>query len=139
MNNRKAEFIMTIIGASLGALGVLITAPMLLMIMFVATTSSSGMMSSRTMMHGDDLLGLVFGGGLIVISLLLAIVACLFGFIAAFKLKKGNSVKAWSIALIVIGALCFFSYGWITGVLFLISGIMSLTKLSSDRNSFDDF
>ncbi|EUJ17229.1 DUF4064 domain-containing protein [Listeria aquatica] len=136
MNNRKPEFVMTIIGASLAALGILITGPLLLLILFAATASSMDQM----MMSSDDIIGITFGAGFIGLSLVLAIAACVFGFIAAFKMKNGTpAIKGWSIALIVIGALCIFSYGWITGILFLISGIMSLVKVSNEKNHFESF
>ncbi|RDX02646.1 hypothetical protein [Listeria kieliensis] len=136
MNNRKSEFVMTIIGASLAAFGILITGPLLILFLFAATASTMDHM----MMSNDDIIGFTFGIGFIALSLILAIAACVFGFIAAFKMKKGTmAIKGWSIALIVVGALCIFSYGWITGILFLISGIMSLVKASNEKNQFDSF
>ncbi len=127
---------MTIIGASLAAFGILITGPLLIFFLFAATASSVDHM----MMSNDDIIGFTFGIGFIALSLILAIAACVFGFIAAFKMKKGTmAIKGWSIALIVVGALCIFSYGWITGILFLISGIMSLVKASNEKNQFDSF
>ncbi|WP_088809541.1 MULTISPECIES: hypothetical protein [Listeria] len=131
MINRKAEFIMSIIGASLAALGVFIMGGFSIIMLFAASVDP--------VVTRDDFIDMSFGIGFIALSLLLAIAACVFGFIAAFKLKNGVSVKGWSIVLIVIGGISFFSYGFVTGVLFLISGIMSLAKLSSEKNQFDSF
>lgn len=132
MNNRKAEFILGIIGSSLAAVGILFTG-MITLLMVLATSADHGMMTQ------DDIIGISFGIGFVGLNLLLAIVSCVFGFIASFKLKSGVNVKGWSILLIVIGALCFFSYGFVTGVLFLIAGIMSVSKRQSEKNQFDSF
>ncbi len=131
MINRKAEFIMSIIGASLATLGVFIMGGLSIVMIFLASFDQT--------MTRDDFIGMSFSVVFVVLNLLLALVACIFGFIAAFKLKNGASVKGWSIVLIVIGGICFLSYGFFTGVLFLISGIMSLAKLSSEKNQFDSF
>ncbi|EMG27791.1 hypothetical protein X560_1361 [Listeria fleischmannii 1991] len=132
MNNRKAEFILGIIGSSLAAVGVLLTG-IITMFVVLATSADHGMMTQ------DEIIGISFSIGFIGLNLLLALVSCVFGFIASFKLKNGVNVKGWSILLIVIGALCFFSYGFITGVLFLIAGIMSVSKRQSEKNQFDSF
>lgn len=132
MNNRKAEFILGIVGSSLAAVGILFTG-MITLLMVLATFADHGMMTQ------DDIIGISFGIGFVGLNLLLAIVSCVFGFIASFKLKSGVNVKGWSILLIVIGALCFFSYGFVTGVLFLIAGIMSISKRQSEKNQFDSF
>lgn len=132
MNNRKAEFILGIVGSSLAAVGILFTG-MITLLMVLATSADHGMMTQ------DDIIGISFGIGFVGLNLLLAIVSCVFGFIASFKLKSGVNVKGWSILLIVIGALCFFSYGFITGVLFLIAGIMSVSKRQSEKNQFASF
>lgn len=132
MEQRKAEFIMTIIGASLAILGILFMGIMLALL-------GIGTSINKDALTSDDVIGLTVGGGIVFYFFLLAVAACIIGFIAAFKMKNGQNVKGWSITLIVVGGLCFFSYGWITGVLFLISGIMSVVKSSREkRNIFYD-
>lgn len=132
MNNRKAEFILAIIGASLAVLGVLIMGGIVLLATFSAVREAPQMAT-------DDQIGMVIGGVFIGINFILAVIASVFGFIAAFKMKNGTSVKGWSIVLVVVGGLCFFSYGSITGILFLIAGILSLVKSANEKKTFDTF
>lgn len=130
MNNRTAEFIMTIIGASLAVLGVFIMG--IISFFTVLATVGEGVYGPT-----EEAIGAAFVIAFFIASFVLALIASVFGFIGAFKLKNGLHVKAWSITLIVIGGFCFFSYGFITGVLFLISGIMSLVKISNENRDFD--
>lgn len=90
-------------------------------------------------MGTEDQIGLAFGAAFIGINFMLAVIASAFGFIVAFKMKNGTSVKGWSIVLVVVGGLCFFSYGSITGILFLIAGILSLVKSANEKKMFATF
>lgn len=67
-----------------------------------------------------------------IIAVIFTVASAVFGFIGAFKIKNNSSkVKTIAVCFIVLGGLQVFS---IQGILFLIAGILTLTKKEYKTN-----
>ncbi|WP_088825482.1 DUF4064 domain-containing protein [Listeria goaensis] len=118
--NRQAEFILTIIGA---AFSIVTT----IFIVIYALFMGMGIAASLEFASGNTtawFLGIfvvIFG-----MIILISIASAVFGFIAAFKIKEDvPKVQTYAIMLIVLGGLQVSS---IQGILFLVAGILTVTK-----------
>ncbi|EQC0656786.1 DUF4064 domain-containing protein [Listeria monocytogenes] len=131
--NRQTEFTLLIVGASLSILTFL--GAMLYTIIFglntlmVADTFGYYSSSEETI-----LLGIITFFS--VVAAFFALGSAVFGFIGAFKVKSdGPKVKTLGVCFIVLGGLQVFA---IHGILFLIAGILTITKKEYKTNSKED-
>lgn len=117
--NKQTEYILALIGAIvntivIGCVGILV------MIGFIASFVQEDFSA------GDMLFGMIGLGIYFLFFLLLAGASVVLGFISASKLKyHASEAKNWGIVLIVLGGLQIIS---IHGILYLISGIMTVVK-----------
>ncbi|EAC2771396.1 DUF4064 domain-containing protein [Listeria monocytogenes] len=131
--NRQTEFTLLIVGASLSILTFL--GAMLYTIIFglntlmVADTFGYYSSSEETIVLGI----ITFFS---VVAAFFALGSAVFGFIGAFKVKSdGPKVKTLGACFIVLGGLQVFT---IHGILFLIAGILTITKKEYKTNSKED-
>lgn len=131
--NRQTEFILLIIGASFSILTFFGAALYAVIFGF-----STFLMYAEPYSYssGDD----TFVAGLFtffaVVAALFAIVSAVFGFIGAFKIKNNHAkVKTFGTCFIVLGGLQIFT---ISGILFLIAGILTVSKKEYKTNYKED-
>lgn len=119
--NRRTEYILALIGAIvIGCVG------MLVMIGFIASFFPEDFSA------GDVLFGVIGLGIYFLFFLLLMGASVVLGFISANKLKyNAPEAKNWGVVLIVLGGLQIAS---IHGILYLISGIMTVVKRENSYN-----
>ncbi|EAC7954537.1 DUF4064 domain-containing protein [Listeria monocytogenes] len=131
--NRQTEFTLLIVGASLSIL------------VFLGAVFYSLIFGFNTLMVADTF-GYYSGSdeaivfGIItffsVVAAFFALVSAVFGFIGAFKIKSnGPKVKQLGVCFIILGGLQVFT---IHGILFLIAGILTVTKKEYKTISKED-
>lgn len=126
---RKTEYVLTLIGAILNAL---LSAFFLIVTIFMGlaytTVNSYNQYSTGDDYYYDSYSGtsgfedkavIIFLGVMVVWFIAITV----FGFIAAFKIKK--NLQGWGIATLVLGIL---SIASIQGILWVIAGIMMLSR-----------
>ncbi|EHJ07563.1 DUF4064 domain-containing protein [Staphylococcus simiae] len=111
--DKKAEKILTWIGVGFQALGAIVGALLLALVIIGLTEDAA--------LSADESLGLV----IVFIIGIGSWVMLIAGIIAGIKINK--SPKGAGVTLVVIGALSFF-FNFISGVLWLIAGILLLTR-----------
>lgn len=127
--NRQAEFILIIVGASFSILT------------FFGATLYTLVFGINAMLMLD--MPTTYGGGgeaiilwiftfFSIIAVLFTLASAIFGFIGAFKIKNnGPKTKLFGVCFIVLGGLQVFT---IHGILFLIAGILTVTKKEYQTN-----
>ncbi|ENI8449078.1 DUF4064 domain-containing protein [Listeria monocytogenes] len=131
--NRQTEFTLLIVGASLSIL-VFLGAVFYSLIFGVNTlivTDTFGYYSSS---EEAIVLGIITFFS--IIAAFFALVSAVFGFIGAFKIKSnGPKAKQLGVCFIILGGLQVFT---IHGILFLIAGILTVTKKEYKTISKED-
>lgn len=123
--NRRTEYILALIGAIVNTI-VIGCVGMLVMIGFIASFFPEDFSA------GDVLFGVIGLGIYFLFFLLLMGASVILGFISANKLKyNAPEAKNWGVVLIVLGGLQITS---IHGILYLISGIMTVVKRENSYN-----
>lgn len=112
--NRTSEFIMSLIASVMMVIGWIVD-----LIIMIAIGSEPSTNYTDTWL-GFWLLVVIVSVPMIVLE-----------WVATFRVKKGS--KGWGIFLIVIGALSIPSLYFVPGVLYLISGIMTVIKTSANH------
>lgn len=131
--NRQAEFILVIVGASFSILSFFVA------LLYVAIFGINAViMTGDTYMYADSgeaAFFWIFTVGAI-IAVIFTVISAVFGFIGAFKIKNNvPKVRVFGICFIILGGLQIFS---ISGILFVIAGILTLTKKEYKTNYNDD-
>ncbi|WP_271005037.1 DUF4064 domain-containing protein [Listeria seeligeri] len=132
--NRQAEFILVIIGASFSILSFFVA------ILYAAIFGINAVMmtTGNSYMYADSsetIFFWIFTVGA-VIAVIFTIISAVFGFIGAFKIKNDvPKVKLFGICFIILGGLQIFT---ISGILFVIAGILTLTKKEYKTNHKED-
>lgn len=123
--NRRTEYILALIGAIVNTI-VIGCVGMLVMIGFIASFFPEDFSA------GDVLFGVIGLGIYFLFFLLLMGASVVLGFISTNKLKyNAPEAKNWGVVLIVLGGLQIAS---IHGILYLISGIMTVVKRENSYN-----
>lgn len=123
--NRRTEYILALIGAIVNTI-VIGCVGMLVMIGFIASFFPEDFTA------GDVLFGVIGLGIYFLFFLLLMGASVVLGFISANKLKyNAPEAKNWGVVLIVLGGMQIAS---IHGILYLISGIMTVVKRENSYN-----
>ncbi|AHI54944.1 DUF4064 domain-containing protein [Listeria ivanovii] len=127
--NRQTEFILLIIGASFSILtffGAALYAVLFgfsTLVMYAEPASYSS---------GEDTFMVGLFTFFALVAAFFALVSAVFGFIGAFKIKNNHAkVKVFGICFIVLGGLQIFT---ISGILFLIAGILTVSKKEYKTN-----
>ncbi|MDT1940403.1 MULTISPECIES: DUF4064 domain-containing protein [Carnobacterium] len=133
MMNRQTEYLLTLIGAILNALFAFV-------VILITGLAGIGMSSQMNQMYDTDYYNTsyydgsegAFIVGILIVVVIWLVATSIFGFIAAFKLKKGH--LGWGIAILVLGGLSITS---IHGILWVIAGIMTLTRTNKINGNPD--
>ncbi len=127
--NRQTEFILLIIGASFSIITFFAAALYALVFGFSAIVLSG---SPMTYGGSEEMIMSWIFTFFSIIAVIFTVASAVFGFIGAFKIKNNSSkVKTIAVCFIVLGGLQVFS---IQGILFLIAGILTLTKKEYKTN-----
>ncbi|EEJ0013622.1 DUF4064 domain-containing protein [Listeria innocua] len=127
--NRQTEFILLIIGASFSIITFFAAALYALIFGFSAIVLSG---SPTTYGGSEEMIMSWIFTFFSIIAVIFTVASAVFGFIGAFKIKNNSSkVKTIAVCFIVLGGLQVFS---IQGILFLIAGILTLTKKEYKTN-----
>ncbi|EDO0829442.1 DUF4064 domain-containing protein [Listeria monocytogenes] len=131
--NRQTEFTLLIVGASLSIL-VFLGAVFYSLIFGVNTLMVTDTFGYYSSSEEAIVLGIITFFS--VVAAFFALASAVFGFIGAFKIKSnGPKVKQLGVCFIILGGLQVFT---IHGILFLIAGILTVTKKEYKTISKED-
>ncbi|ACK40571.1 DUF4064 domain-containing protein [Listeria monocytogenes] len=131
--NRQTEFTLLIVGASLSIL-VFLGAVFYSLIFGVNTLMVTDTFGYYSSSEEAIVLGIITFFS--IIAAFFALLSAVFGFIGAFKIKSnGPKAKQLGVCFIILGGLQVFT---IHGILFLIAGILTVTKKEYKTISKED-